>query len=150
VALEGAASRFPVTALDFAAVPRLPDDGAWALEWNVEDLDAPALAGLRLVVNAGDERLVAALRSGSSDPRSAVIRSFVMFDVAKTLVHGALRSEPFLANPESFEEGSVGRMLFELLALCWPNIPLKALAARSREDPGRVEAELQAHLQVMR
>jgi hypothetical protein len=149
VALEGAAARFPVAAVDFVAIPRLPDTGGWALEWDVEDLDAPVLAALRLLVNASDEVLLNALRSGSTDPRSTVIRSFVAYDVARNLVHAALRSERFVEDPEVFEEESVGRMLFELLAMCWPGVPTKALATRLHEDPGRMDAELQAYLEVL-
>ena len=52
IMLEGGAARFPVSAVDFAAMPRLPDDAAWALEWNPEDLESPVTAALRLLVNA--------------------------------------------------------------------------------------------------
>jgi hypothetical protein len=150
IALEGASSRFPITALDFTALVGLPDTGAWAVEWNPEDLEAPVLGGLRLIINSSDEILVGALRSGSSDSRSSVIRSFVMFDVARSLVYGALESTRFVADPESFEEGSIGRMLFELLTVCWPGTPVATLSARSQDDPARLETELQAHLRVLR
>jgi hypothetical protein len=40
-------------------------------------------------------------------------------------------------------------MLFELLAMCWPGVPTKALATRLHEDPGRMDAELQAYLEVL-
>jgi hypothetical protein len=150
IALEGASSRFPVSAVDFTTVPRLPDGGSWALEWDSQVLDAPVLGGLRLTVNSSDEALLDALRSGSSDPRSSVVRSFVTFDVARTLVYGALRSESFVEEPESFEEGSIGRMLFELLGMAWPGMPVKALVARGRDDPARLEAELQEFLEVLR
>jgi hypothetical protein len=62
---------------------------------------------------------------------------------------GRFAANPLLRTPESFEEGSVGRMLFELLAMCWPGMPVKALVTRSHDDPGRLEAELQAHLGVL-
>jgi hypothetical protein len=149
ITLEGAAARFPVAAVDFAEVPRLPDTGGWALEWDAEDLDVPVLASLRLLINASDDVLLGALRSGSTDPRSNVIRSFVTYDVARTLIHTALRSEKFVDDPEVFEEDSVGRMLFELLAMCWPGVPIKALATRLQDDPARIDAELQAHLAVL-
>lgn len=147
--LEGSSARFPVAALDFKSIPRLPDGGAWALEWSSEDLDVPVLSGLRLIVNADDEPLLSALRSGSADPRSPTIRSFVMYDVAKTLVHGALNAESFLEAPEAFAEDSLGRLLFELLSMGWPGIPVKALATRLREDPSRLDAELQSYLGVL-
>jgi hypothetical protein len=150
VAFEGAAARFPVASVDFTAVSRLPDDGGWALEWDIEDLDGPVLATVRLLLNERSETLMNAVRSGSTDPRSTVMRSFVMYDVARTLVHGALRSERFVENPETFDEESVGRMLVEFIALCWPGVPITALATRLQEDPVRIDAELQAHIGGLR
>jgi hypothetical protein len=150
IALEGGAARFPVTPIDFTESDRLPDRALWRLEWDPDALDAPVLGDLRLLVNSGNEVLRDALRSGSADGRSAVIRSFVMFDVARTLVQGALGNERFVEDPESFEEGSVGRMLFELLGLCWPSVPVKTLSSRGRTDAPRLEAELQAHFELLR
>jgi hypothetical protein len=149
VALEGGSSRFPVTAVDFSAIQRLPDDGSWAIEWDAEELEAPVLGGLRLLVNSSEEALLSALRSGSADSRANVIRRFITFDVARALVHGALANDRFVADPESFDEGSIGRMLFDLLAMTWPGMPVKALLARHLEDPSRLDAELQAHVGVL-
>lgn len=150
LALEGGSARFPVTAVDFEASDRLPDDASWALEWNPEELDAPVLGDLRLVVNSHNDTLLNALRSGVADAKSAVIRSFITLDVARALVEGALDNDRFVDDPEGYDEGSIGRMLFELLSMCWPGVPIKALASRRREDPTRLEAELQAHLRVLR
>ena len=149
VALEGGSSRFPVTAVDFTPIQRLPDEGSWALEWDTEELEGPVLGGLRLLVNSSEETLLSALRSGSADAAANVIRRFITFDVARALVHGALANDRFVADPESFDEGSIGRMLFDLLAMTWPGMPVKALVARHREDPSRLDAELQAHVGVL-
>jgi hypothetical protein len=150
VALEGAAARFPVAAVDFTTIPRLPDDGSWSLEWDGQDLGDPVLAAMRLIVNSEDPSLLEALRSGSTDPRSAALRSFVMFDVARSMVHAALRDDRFVEEPEDFSEDSVGRMLFELLSMNWPGVPIRALATRLAEDPTRLDTELQARLGVFR
>lgn len=150
VALEGSAARFPITATEFGDGTGLPEEAAWALEWNVDDLDAPVLGGLRLLINAGHPEVLAALRTGSSDPRSSAVRSFVMFDVARSLVEAALSNERFVEDPEVFEVGSVGRLLHELLTLCWPGVPLPALVERNRATPARVAADLQAHLELLR
>jgi hypothetical protein len=148
VALEGAAARFPVTPVDFGLVPRLPDRGAWALEWDVEELDDPVLASTRLLVNSANQTFLDALRSGSADAGARLIRSCVTFDVARSLIHGALRSQKFVAEPESFEDGSVGRMLLDLLTACWPGIPVDALVSRETEDPSRLDAEIQAYIGI--
>jgi hypothetical protein len=149
VALEGGSARFPTTAVDFRELPRFPDSASWALEWDSEDLELPVLGGMRLLVNANHEDLMESLRSGSQDPRSPVVRSFVTLDVARTLVHGALNNERFVEDPESFEAGSIGRLLFELLTMCWPTVPVAALVRRLQDDPTRLDAELQAHLGVL-
>lgn len=148
IALEGGSARFPVTAIDFSAFARFPDGAAWALEWNPEGLEGPVLGDLRLMVNSGDETLLTALRSGAADPRSATIRSFILFDVARSLVHGALENDKFVEEPEGFDQGTVGRMLFELVSGCWPTTPIKILASRRREDVARLDAELQSHLSL--
>jgi hypothetical protein len=150
VQLEGSASRFPVTPVDFSVIPRLPDQAAWVLEWDRDELEAPVLGGLRLLINSRDERLVGALRSGSKDPNSALVRSFVRYDVSKSLIHGALDNDRFVEEAETFDEGSIGRMLFELLSLFWPGYPVKALRSRRAEDPSRLDAEIQTQVGVLR
>lgn len=149
VALEGGAARFPVTAADFTKLPRLPDGASWVLEWDAEELELPVLGGLRLVVNASHEELVDAIRSGTGDVRARLVRSFVTFDVARALVSGALNNDRFVGDPEAYDEGTVGRMLFDLLTAAWPGIPIGALRARGIADPARLDAELQSHLGVM-
>ncbi|TCM39646.1 hypothetical protein EV648_114168 [Kribbella sp. VKM Ac-2568] len=101
------------------------------------------LGGLRLLVNADDVKLMTALRSGSKDPTAGLVRTFVMYDVSRSLVHGALENERFVEDAEIFDEGTIGRMLFDLLSMYWPEYSVKALAARRKEDPSRLDAELQ-------
>lgn len=149
LAVEGGAARFPITAADFKAINYCPDDAAWLLEWDPSDLDAPVLGGLRLLVNSGHESIPDMLRSGSSDPRAAVLRSFVTFDVARSLIAGALRNDRFLEDPEGFEEGTVGRMIFELIALCWPGKPVPSMRSRLNEDAALVNAEIQARFGIL-
>ncbi|WP_245906201.1 hypothetical protein [Mycolicibacterium palauense] len=135
--------------MDFREIPNYPDDAAWLLEWESDELEAPVLGGMRLLVNSSHETLPEMLRSGSSDARSGLLRAFVTFDVARSLVVGALASEHFVEDPESFESGTIGRMLFELISTCWPGAQLSALQARSIDDAARFEAELQARFGVI-
>lgn len=149
LAVEGGAARFPITAADFKATASCPDEAAWFLEWDPGDLEAPVLGGLRLLINSGHALIPEMLRSGSSDPRAAVLRSFVTFDVARSLIVGALRNDRFVDDPESFEDGSVGRMIFELIALCWPGKPIPSMRSRINEDAALVNAEIQARFGVL-
>lgn len=149
VAFEGSSSRFPVTPTDFTSTPRLPDRGGWMLDWDPEDLAGPVLGGLRLLVNSSDTALMGALRTGSSDSRAGALRAFLRLDIARTVVRAVLDNDDFVENPERYDEGTIGRMAFELLAMAWPGLPVRALRARATEDPGRLEAELQSHLGVL-
>lgn len=149
IALEGGASRFPITAVDFSQTLHFPDNAAWALDWNPDDLEAPVLGGLRLIVNSSHDVLPDLLRSGSADPRTHAVRSFVMFDVARALVLGALGNDRFVENPGAFEEETVGRMLSDLMTTCWPGVPASTLRSRSVDESSRFNAELQARFGVI-
>ncbi len=148
VAVEGGAARFPITAADFNAIPYYPNTAAWILEWDSNDLEAPVLGGLRLLVNSGHESIPEMLRSGSSDPRAGMLRSFAALDVARSLIAGALRNDRFVDDPESYDDGTVGRMIFELIALCWPGKPIASIRSLINEDADRVNAEIQARFGI--
>ena len=143
VALEGSAARFPVTVLDFSAVLGLAGDAPWALEWSPRDLDQPVLGAMRLLVNSGVQRVVEAI-SGSDDAENRSIASMVRFDLARSLVHGALSEEEFVQGTREFEADSVGRMLTNLLDRYWPGVAPEVLARRLAETPHRLESDLQA------
>ncbi|KDE14479.1 hypothetical protein N505_0106580 [Rhodococcus aetherivorans] len=78
-----------------------------------------------------------------------MLRSFVTFDVARSLIAGALRNDGFVNDPESFEDGTVGRMIFELIALCWPGKPIPTMRSRINEDTALVNAEIQARFGIL-
>jgi len=144
VDLEGGAARFPVTVADFSTLPGLHPDAAWALDWSPHDLDQPVLGALRLLVNARNDVVVRAVTTGTDDAAGAIVSSAIRYDVARTLVHGALMSEQFEEQRSSFEADSVGRMLSEMLDRYWPGVDTATLAARLRDVPHRLDAELQA------
>jgi hypothetical protein len=143
VALEGSAARFPVTVLDFADVPGLAETAPWALEWSPRDLDQPVLGAMRLLVNSAVPVVVAAI-SGGGDPRDVAIAALIRFDVARSLVHGALSQKTFAQGTGEFETDSVGRMLQDLLGRYWPGTATESLARRLADTPHRIESELQA------
>ncbi|MCX6394842.1 MAG: hypothetical protein NTY57_08360 [Solirubrobacterales bacterium] len=142
-ALEGGAARFPTSAVSFSKSPLLDDKGAWSLDWQIQSLDEPVLASVRLLINTDNPRVREAIITGSTAPDSEVIRSMISFDVARTLITSALRSDEFLARYESFPEGSVGRAIAELIQTHWGESP-GSLAQRLSIRPNRFEAEIQA------
>jgi hypothetical protein len=143
VELEGQAARFPTSVVDFETIPGLDPDASWALEWSPNDLDQPVLGGLRVLVNARRDAIVAAA-GWRSDPASLAIRSMIFFDVARSLVTGALANEEFVTGGREFEPDTVGRMLSDLLDRFWPGAAPAVLARRMAETPHRFESELQA------
>lgn len=148
VSLEGAASRFPMTAVDFATLPRVPDRAAWYVDWDHEELDAPVLGNLRLLLNTAHPRIINAVRTASDDPAAVIVRSMIQNDVARHLVRTALENEAFVASPETFADDSIGRLLSDLIKTVWPDITPRALRARALGAPARVDAELQAGLEL--
>lgn len=148
VALEGNAARFPMAAVDFATLSRVPDGAAWYVDWDHEDLDAPVLGGLRLLLNSAHPRMASIARTSSDDPAAPLVRSLIECDVARHLAQAALGNERFVLTHDAFPEESVGRMLSDLLATIWPGIPIASLRARLLEEPARLDAELQEALEI--
>jgi hypothetical protein len=142
VALEGTAARFPVTVLDFAGLTGIADGATWALEWYPRDLTQPVLGAMRLLVNSANPEVVRAV-SGEAGAEGAAIVSMIRFDLARSLVHGALRDEDFVQGAREFEPDSVGRMLSQLLERHWPGVDPAILARRLSEVPHRLESQLQ-------
>ena len=148
VALEGNAARFPMAAVDFATLSRVPDGAAWYVDWDHEDLEAPVLGGLRLLLNSAHPRMASIARTASDDPAAPLVRSLIECDVARHLAQAALGNERFVLTHDAFPEESVGRMLSDLLATIWPGIPIASLRARLLEEPARLDAELQEALEI--
>lgn len=143
-ALEGAAARFPVSVVPFVEVAGIADGAGWSLELALNDLNAPVLGSMRLLLNADDAALVEALRTGSTSRDTAALRMFVHLDVARSLVTRALQCEAFVATPDAWDEDSVGRMLNDLIGQLWPGIPVSKLRLRMLESPAVFESELQS------
>jgi hypothetical protein len=149
VMLEGSAARFPTAAVDFGAVPKVPDAAAWYLDWNVADLEHPVMGGLRLLLNRTNPRIVSAVRSTSDDPAAPLIRSIIRSDIARQLIRAALSSDEFMDSPDSFADDSVGRLIRDLIASIWTGIPIDAIRERALQDPARFDADVQAALEVL-
>jgi hypothetical protein len=142
--LEGEGALFPTTDVDFNELRALDPAAAWALEWSPDQLDRPVRAGVRLLLNSRCAPLMAALRADPDEPIARTTRSILYYDVARSLIQGALASEELHEGSEEFEPDSVGRMLLDLLDMHWPGTDARVLARRWRETPHRLEAELQA------
>jgi hypothetical protein len=141
--LEGDSARFPVSAAPFSELPALDPAAAWTLDWEPSRLEEPVLGAVRLLVNSEHNRVRESVLSGSEGPGADVVRALVHFEVARTLISAALANEEFLDAPESFDEGSTGRAISDLIRLNWEESP-SVLAAKMRDYPRQFEMELQS------
>ncbi|WP_216325625.1 hypothetical protein [Deinococcus aestuarii] len=149
--LEGGAPRFPVDVVDFASVMRLPENAAWYLDWQSEDLHAPAMGGLCLLVNASHPSVRHAVDGvGEPDSAARAIWSAASFDVHRQLLSAALSDDEFVRAPDTYEEGSVGAFIRRRSRVLFPLDEPSALQALLYESPGEFEVELQARLKVFR
>ena len=107
IVLVGDLARFPVLVTDFAA-SGLDPDASWALEVP-DDLDAPVLGSLLLLINERDSALVKEVTGGASGDLAAAMQEFV---IATLLDRAAACSEQLLS--EDWDEDSVGHTLLLL------------------------------------
>lgn len=107
--LEGGAARFPVELVDFQTnLSIMAADAAWYLDWDPDDLHLLALGSVRLIVNASHPIVRRAVTTAQPCDADRAIIDAIRYDVARTLIDGALGCEDFVAGPEQYEDGTVG------------------------------------------
>lgn len=144
VPLEGAGSRFPTIAVDFASEGRaggLP--GAWYL-WMSDDLAASTTGAVRIELNSSHPDIQQMLNHPGTDMSKATSR-FIRYDVARQLVAAALNHEE-LDDATRYDEGTLGHLMLRLLQNLLPARSIHDLRMAWRDDPSDLEAELQARL----
>lgn len=147
VHLEGDASRFPTEALSFSATG-LGDPGtAWRLIVDTSDLDASALAAIRLIVNT-DTEAHHRLTNLADTEQAEITRRFMSYDVARQLVLAGLAQEELTSI--EYEPGSVGSVLRSRLKGYFgaEGDAVEPLRARWLLAPADIDAELQRHFNL--
>lgn len=148
VALEGAGSRFPMEWLDFAAASWLPPGAGWYLDWTHDAPEAPALGAVRLYLNSGHEAVRAAVTSTTPTPEDQVIRDVIEYDVARTLILGALRADPGPWDAAAAQEGSVAAVVRRLIVVVFPTDTMEGLRNRFTAAPQHLEVRFQDGLRL--
>ena len=116
--------------------PATPGCAAWVLEWDPDDLESPVLAALRLLVNTNDTQLLRRFGPAAPTSAAAAVRASSPTTSHARLCTGRCSTTDSSEDPEIFEDGSLGRMLFELLSTTWPGIPIRdAAQARASKIP---------------
>ena len=142
--LQGAASMFPISVVDFAAM-RIPAEARWHLVVPT-DLAQPVMGGLRLYLNANDQELIAAAQSaGKASAQQRQLLTFLRLDITRQLVDIALTGEHVYDLDEYDDQtDSFGGMLRQLLRDLFGDEPPKVLAAQCEAQPNVFATGLQA------
>ncbi|CAB3783989.1 hypothetical protein LMG28688_01754 [Paraburkholderia caffeinitolerans] len=148
VCLDESTSRFPVEIVDFNAVFWANPEAGWRLSWNSLDMEAPFLRSVRLFVNAGHARVVQAVSDEPPSPEAKAIRDAIYFDVARSLILGALRNDEFVSREGSYGDGTCGRAIYTLIQLLFPGDGLDGLKSAAEQRPEQFGSDLQGKLRV--
>jgi hypothetical protein len=150
--LEGVGTRFPVELCDFGARAWLPEDAAWYLDWDLDDLEQPVMGRVRLLVNTKKDAVREAVDScsaaGAQSPGARAILAAIYYDVGRVMIMGALANDDFVKSPARYPEGSVGRIVWRLMKSVFPNLDLEAAKSERREKPFLFECKLQDRLRL--
>lgn len=139
--LEGSGSRMPIEIADLTnQIPGLTAPGAaWHVLMETADLHAPTMRSLRVFLNSMEPRVIDAMQGGNR-----LILSLLGADVARRILSAAVEDDEFVANPNDYEEGSVGEAAQRLLKLCFPGQSPSNVRAVAASNPARYESAIQS------
>jgi hypothetical protein len=141
VALEGDGGQLPLLPVSFKSQGiKNASTALWWLKVMSHDLYAPANAALWLWLNTDNEVLRPLLESAGSEGGATWLQ-FLKIDFTRQLLREALTNKD-LDTSLSYPEGSFGEVLTSVVHLVGSS--LENVRSKYEEDPGQVEAELQA------
>ncbi|MFF4104049.1 hypothetical protein [Streptomyces sp. NPDC001903] len=150
VHLEGVASRFPTSVIDFS-LRGFDEDARWAIDIP-DDPAVPVAGGVRLYLNRSDTELVtAATRAAAPTPLQRRLIEAMYDDVARQLVEACLRPAWRDALLDAAEEpGSLAESLIILVSNLFEGESLETVAARRDADASVFATALQGALRRTR
>ena len=141
IVLEGTAPRLPMLPVSFAEHGIAGSSTSlWWLRLTTRDLAASASAAVWLWLNADNPFISRMLEDSQSSESDAWLR-FLQVDFMRQLLREAISSDE-LSLQTDYPEESLGYVLSSVARLLGES--LDQVRQRYREDPGRVEAELQS------
>jgi len=146
VKLEGGGARMPILAVSFSKyLTSASAGGLWWLRIEGNDLDAPADSALWLWINE-ESTIIQEMLTRPNSEKSQLTAHLMRLDLYRQLVAFGLAHDSFSLDHE-YEEGSLGAVVSAPIRLF--NEDSATLRARYRDDPQRLEAELQARVGVL-
>ena len=146
VILESDAPRFPMSVVDFVENGIGPANACWRFEWSTAELALPAMATMRLLVNARHNEFRQALVTTAPTEAQLAIRSALKHALAIEMLHLGIPHAAELEAGLPHEAGSAGRVLVDLMARVLPGHTPISCAELLRSDPARFGVEVQARL----
>lgn len=144
VLLEGEGARFPTEVIDFKDT-HYPSEAGWALYWDPDNLEQTVSGEVRLFINSQHQRIVRAV--SKQLPEDYGIREAMRFDLARTLIYGALGNSEFVEEPDNYKYGTIGASIRNMLRLYFPETSFSQLRANSLQ-PQSFDPKLQDRLRV--
>ncbi|MFE6970949.1 hypothetical protein [Isoptericola sp. NPDC057653] len=146
IRLQGDASQFPISVVDFAATS-LPDGAGWHLEIS-GSMDSAAMGSLLLLVNE-QHKPVAEAFGNAGRPRAAdrLVLSAAYADVARTMIEHALACDEFNDDAE-FDDETLGAMLMDVFRGVFGDRTVKDIRLRAKDSPSLVATEVQAAVNI--
>lgn len=151
VSLDGTASFFPMQLAKFddPSATWAQPDAAWCLIWPSLELDRPFLGSVKLLVNSSHPSVAKAVAGvAGTKKESHAIRAAIYFDVARSLMLGALNNPEFIECDGDYPRGSCGRAANDLLRVHFPSDSLASLRDTARSAPEFFSADLQSKLRL--
>lgn len=141
ITLEGIAPRLPMLPVSFADHGIVSSDSSlWWLRLTTRDLAASASAAIWLWLNV-DNSSISRMLEDSDSTESEIWLRFLEIDFMRQLLREALSNDE-LSLQIAYPEESLGHVLSSVIRLLGDS--LDQVQQRYQEDPGRLEAELQA------
>lgn len=148
VSLDGATSFFPVQVADFGQAAWSRPDAGWCLLGSPMDMQKPFLGSVKLLINSRHVRIAQAVTGPASSRESQAIRSAIYFDVARSLILGALGDDEFIERDGDYPPESCGKVVNDLIRTMFPHDSLPGLRNAATATPEQFGADLQAALRV--
>jgi len=142
VALEGSAGGFPIQVVSFGQSKLLPEHAVWSLKMDASDLGGHPSTGLTLFVNKEVEWAVAAVTGGETD-RDVTVRSLIMADVARQMIHRYLLSEALDSDDVETAPESLRSAILGLIDLIFPKRSIDALRQELKGGSGWIDTQIQ-------
>jgi hypothetical protein len=124
--LEGSGPMMPIADVDLAKT-RFGEEASWALQLD-DDLEAPVLGRLLLLVNSKDSELLRALSAAKPDARQTALIDELEAGVAADLFRAALALRDDLSSNE-WAQGSIGELLSGFLGRARRGAALRTIEA---------------------